>query len=247
MPSAVNLGRTMDPTSPFDLMETHAATLFAYREDGRLEYVREPGDPFPPPRFFMGRTLQGNVWHFRHDLPDETTHVLERLCRSEPVPERLTLPPYGAAAIRDALQAHAPITREERGPAYRIPEVSTPTGVLRITKENGHLLQRGFPGLLRRILAGVDVGPVVCVVARGTAVSTCFCARLSPLAAEAGVETLNAMRGRGYATAAVSGWAAAVRERGLLPLYSTTWDNSASQRIAHKLGMTLYGEDWSIE
>jgi RimJ/RimL family protein N-acetyltransferase len=55
------------------------------------------------------------------------------------------------------------------------------------------------------------------------------------------------MQGRGYATAAVAGWAVAIRERELLPLYSTSWDNIASQRVARKLGMVLYGEDWSIE
>lgn len=42
------------------------------------------------------------------------------------------------------------------------------------------------------------------------------------------------------------GWADEVRRQGLIPLYGTTWENLASQRIAHKLGMVLYGEDWSI-
>src|SRR5438876_246856 len=72
-------------------------------------------------------------------------------------------------------------------------------------------------------------------------------ARQSPWAAEAGVETLDAMRGRGYATAAVAAWAAALRRRGLLPLYSASWENVASQRVAEKVGAVCYGEDWEIE
>jgi hypothetical protein len=34
---------------------------------------------------------------------------------------------------------------------------------------------------------------------------------------------------------------------GCIPLYSTSWDNLASQAIARKLQMVLYGEDWSIQ
>lgn len=238
----------MDVRSDYDLIKIHAAALFAYDAVGRLRYVREPGDPHSPPRFFMGRTLHGNVWHLRHDLPAEVIGDLEQLCRSEPVTPDLRSPPRAAPAIRARLQAHAPVTLEERGPAYWIPEsVRAPRDVVQITKENGQLLEAAFPWLLRRILNGIDVGPVVASVVKGTAVSTCYCARLSPSAAEAGVVTLDAMRGRGYATAAVAGWAAAIRERGLLPLYSTSWENLPSLRVAHKVGMVLYGEDWSIE
>ena len=53
--------------------------------------------------------------------------------------------------------------------------------------------------------------------------------------------------GRGFASAAVAAWAAALRERGRLPLYSTSWENLASQGVARKLGMVAYGEDWEIE
>jgi RimJ/RimL family protein N-acetyltransferase len=78
------------------------------------------------------------------------------------------------------------------------------------------------------------------------AVAICFCARLNPQAAEAGVETVAAARGQGYASAAVAGWAAAMRQRGVIPLYSTSWANVASQGVARKLGMVCYGDDWSI-
>lgn len=236
-----------DVASDYDLMKIHVATLFACDADGGLRYVREPGDPHSPPRFFMGRTLQGNVWHFRHDLPDELRRELEQFCRSEPVAENLMRPSLASTKIRAALQADAPITQEERGPTYWIPEtVQAPKDIVLITKGNGHILQAGFPWLLRRILDNVDVGPVAAVVVQGTAASACYCAQLSPAAAEAGVATMESMRGRGYATAAVAGWAAAIVERGLLPLYSTTWENVASQQVAHKLGMLLYGEDWTI-
>jgi len=101
--------------------------------------------------------------------------------------------------------------------------------------------------MLEHITADIDIGPVSAAVVNGSAASICYCARLSPLGAEAGVETLEAMRGRGSATAAVAAWATAVRRRGLLPLYSTAWENVASRRVAEKAGAVCYGEDWEIE
>lgn len=83
-------------------------------------------------------------------------------------------------------------------------------------------------------------------VVQGNAVSICYCARLTTLAAEAGVETVEAACEQGYASAAVAAWASVVRRRGLLPLYSTSWTNAASRGVARKLGMVCYGEDWSI-
>src|SRR5204863_8730063 len=119
-----------------------------------------------------------------------------------------------------------------RGPAYLIPEGNrAPRDAVLITKEKRGVLEAGFPEMLPPLAADVDIGPVTAAVVNGSAVSICYCARLSPLAAEAGVETLDAMRGRGYATAAVAAWGAALRRRGLLPLYSTSWDDVASQRV----------------
>ena len=73
--------------------------------------------------------------------------------------------------------------------------------------------------------------------------SFCCSVRISPQADEAGVETLEDYRGRGYATNVVAGWAIAVRELGRIPLYSTSWDNVVSQSVAKKLGLILYGVD----
>ena len=239
----------MSPETNTEWMEIHVATLFDLDAHGRIRSLRRPWTRSGgAPRFFMGRTPEGHVWRFRHDLPGERVRELEDLCRSEPRAEDLRRPPSIAPAIRAALQASGPTVREYRGPAFWIPEAARAAArAVRVTKAKAHLLDARFPWMKRPLESGADIGPVTAVVVDGEAVSLCYCARLSPEAAEAGVETLEAMRGRGFASAAVAAWAAAVRERGLRPLYSTAWENLASQGVARRLGMAAYGEDWEIE
>jgi RimJ/RimL family protein N-acetyltransferase len=234
---------TMINSASISLMDLQIEALYRCDQEGRLRCVNEPGDP-PAPRFFMGRTAQGNRWRFRYDLSNAVVQQLQALCHSEPVSADLTLAPLRYDAIRAALQAQAPIEGEERGPAYRIPDnIQTPPGVTLISATNAHLLQPWF----------MDPPPfedpeqvVVAAIAQGVAVAICYCSRLTDRAAEAGIETAAAFRRSGYATRAAAGWAAEVQRRGRIALYSTSWDNLASQGVARKLEMRLYGEDWSI-
>lgn len=237
----------MKIASDIELMKLHAATLFIIDRSGRLRGVREPGYPREPPRFFMGRTPEGNVWYFRHDLRPELVDQLNGLCREEPIASDFSSPPRSADKIRAAIEAQGP-TIEERGPSYLVPDHVRPRNeTVEITRANGHLLEAEFTWMRRRISNDDDIGPVTAAVENGDAVSICYCARLAPLAAEAGVQTPEHLRGRGYAPAAVAAWAVACRGRGVLPLYSTSWENTASRRIASKLGLLQYGEDRSLE
>ena len=236
--------------SPDQLIDIQISAFFASDAQRRLRYIREPdyeeSELEPAPRFFLGRTLHGNIWRFRHDLPDTVVQAVDQLCRSEPIAVNFTDPPHQAAAIRAVLHEHGPITQEERGPAYWIPDgISSSTDAVLISEANAHLLETHFPWKLTS-RSDFRTGPVVATVMHGKAVSICFCARITSLAAEAGVETMEAFRGQGYASAAVAGWAFVVRQRGLIPLYSTAWENVASQGVARKLRMVLYGDDWSI-
>jgi predicted GNAT family acetyltransferase len=86
--------------------------------------------------------------------------------------------------------------------------------------------------------------PCFAVVRDGAAVSVCFSARTGARAAAAGVETRPEFRGRGYAAAVTAAWGAAIQAKGLIPFYSTTWKNQASQGVARRLGLTMFGADW---
>jgi RimJ/RimL family protein N-acetyltransferase len=223
-----------------ELIEIQVETLFGHDENGRLRYVNEPAGASAP-RFFLGRTEAGNIWRFRHDLPEDVVRRLDALCASEPVPTDLREAPINLKSFESTLQRHRAIQQQWVGPAYRFPDdIHIPTNIVRITQENAALLRPGFTDMIPRL--GFSQ-PCVAAVESGRAVSLCCSVRISSRADEAGVETLRDYRGRGYATNVVAGWAMAVRELGRIPLYSTSWDNIASQRVASKLGLVLYGVD----
>lgn len=240
----------MNAYSPLSLMNLQVSTLFVVDAAGQLRYTREPGyaeaELDPAPRFWMGRTHEGNIWRFRHDLSDDLKRELEHVCRAEPVAVNLADSPMHADAIRTLLHTATPITHEERGPAYFIPDtVQAPANGTLVSDANAFVLEAHFPWKITSP-SGVRTGLLMAVVVGDSAVSICYCARLTDQAAEAGVETVANARGQGYASAAVAAWAGVVRQRGLIPLYSTSWENVASQGVARKLGLIHYGEDWSI-
>ncbi|MYF91323.1 MAG: GNAT family N-acetyltransferase [Gemmatimonadetes bacterium] len=88
--------------------------------------------------------------------------------------------------------------------------------------------------------------PYLAVIEDSQAVSIYQSVRLSWRAHEAGVDTLEAYRQRGYAVSTVAAWALAVRALDLVPLYSTSWENVASQRVARRLGLVQYGVDYHV-
>lgn len=91
-----------------------------------------------------------------------------------------------------------------------------------------------------------DWQPFIAVVEDGRVVSVCRSVRITPAAHEAGVETLPEFRGKGYARDVVAGWVHAVRSLGSIPLYSTSWENTASQAVARKLQVVPYGADFHV-
>lgn len=225
------------------LMEMQVAALYRHDARGRIVCDNEP-DGAPAPRLFLGRTRQGNVWRFRDDLPDELGAALDRRLAREPVAGDLGQLPAGADDLRALLETHAPVESTWIGPAWHFPqEIAPPAGIVAVTPDSRELLRTHFPWTAQEIAAYL---PCYVVVRDGVAVALCCSARLTGDAAEAGVHTVAAYRGRGFASAVVAAWARAVRASGRIPLYSTSWDNHASRRVAQRLGLVLYGADLSF-
>jgi len=192
------------------------------------------------PRVFLGRTPEGNRWLLGDDVPQALGRELIRIAQAEPViPDAEHAPPSGE--FRAAL---GNVEREYRGPAYQLPPIEQlPDHVRPVRPADFAALPDAFAWLRDELAIA---GPVHAAFVGGHAVAICHSARSGPRAAEAGVETLPDMRGRGHGRAAVAGWARAVQAEGRLALYSTWWQNAPSRALADALGAIRYGEDFHL-
>lgn len=222
----------------------HIQTLFTHDAHARLVLVNEPGGGAPAPRLFLGRTQTGNLWRVRADLPESLIEALAALCMDEPVGMAFHRPPRHVEAYVRLLATHAPVHTLWMGLAYHFtayPEPSRP--LLALTATHAERLRGGFEALSPELPAGQ---PFLALVEEKRAVSVCRSVRITPAAHEAGVETLPAFRGRGYAPDVVAGWARVVQSLGAMPFYSTSWENTASQAVAKKLHLVPYGTDFHV-
>ncbi|HJU66701.1 MAG TPA: GNAT family N-acetyltransferase [Gemmatimonadaceae bacterium] len=223
--------------------ELHLQTLFVLNGDGRITSTREPGGS-PGPLFFLVRSVARCAWAVRADVPEDVAIEIHRLARSEPPHEDLRDAPVHADRYRSLLaQGRGKIDRSG-GPAFEFPgAIAGPANVVLVDDER--LLEHNFRGWVPGEIAA-GRWPVTAVLDDGYPVSICFSARSSDSAAEAGVETAQRFRGRGFGCRVTAAWALAVRASGRIPLYSTSWTNSPSLAVARKLGLIAYASSWTL-
>jgi hypothetical protein len=231
------------PLSDLALAEIQAEALFTFDESGRLCTINEPGG-LAAPRLFVSVTGVGAIVRYRCDLSTEVIEEIGALLSAGSFKRDSAPGVELVSRISGPLSRIAPVSAVYAGPAYRFPErPATPDGLVPVTRDNAGVLTGDLAGL-RAVLEARR--PCFAAVRDGRAVSVCYSSRRSTRAAEAGVETLPAYRGQGLAGAVTAAWAAAVQGEGLLPLYSTSWDNLASQAVARKLGLIQYAAEFHL-
>ena len=208
---------------------------------GRIGSSPEPNVP-PAPRFALIRGVSSCAWAMRADVRDKVAVEVERLARQERPLDDLQNP-NDAPANADSYLALLG-GQINSGPAFTFPDrIAHSSDVTLIEKLE--LLERHFRGWVAAEIPWR--APIVAVMDSGYPVSVCFCAtRASENTVEAGLETAPAFRGRGFAPQVTAAWASAIRTSGRIPLYSTSWTNSASRAVARKLGLIQYAVDWTI-
>jgi len=228
-------------------MTRHVEAAFTHDRNSRLLTINEPWDgTVPAPRFFLGRTIDGKiVKRYRRDMADTVIGQLDALARDEKPALHFEEPPRHQREYLDLLAGET----FSMGPCFFIPPgklKKVPNfKLIRVNGENigNYSSIDGFQWLSDEIDL---VQPCTALIDGDRIVSLCRSVRISAEAHEAGLETLPDYRGRGFALAVTRAWAEAVREKGALPLYSTSWKNSASQRVALKLKLFYYGNSFSV-
>lgn len=224
-----------------ELIALHVETLFVLDEAGDTLTSNEPYLPGRRRRgrLYVGWNEAGYVTRFRNDVqPDMRSRVQSWLDAASPLPRAEIVGLEELCTIMEAPRDAAGI-----GPAYFAEApLATTTATIRLRTDNVDLVPDGF--LEEGEIEFLD--PSFAVVQDGKAVSTCLTVRRTDRSLEAGVDTVEAYRGRGLAVAATAAWVNEVLERELVPFYSTSETNTASQRVAEKLGLTWFASELGI-
>jgi GNAT superfamily N-acetyltransferase len=226
-----------------ELMRLHVEALFTHDAKGRLLRGNEPSRA-EAPRFFLGRTADGPLIRFRHDVDEDMRRELEAAANADAMNAAPLDSPANASSYEEILARSAPVRNTSLGPAFSFPvESSASTDAVLVTDDNVEVLD----AFLKDWIPDTRIGqPLFALVVDERAVAVCCTVRRTSEAHEAGVETVPAFRGRGYAAQVVTAWALAVRETGRVPLYSTSWQNQASRAVSRTLGLIQFGNDLHI-
>lgn len=216
-----------------ELLELDLHTGFTWDARGRMVATNEPLATArrPAPALYILAGADHELRRFGAALPDAVVDALAAIDRD---------------GVADVLARHAPIEDTYRGPSYVFPDaVPAPHGPIEIDAWNVPLARETYPWLVAEHAAWPPCFGVLC---DGAVVSICFSARLAPDAAAAGVDTLPAYRGRGFATAVTAAWGRAIRASGRTAFYGTSHDNHASQGVARRLGLRPIGvaASWTL-
>lgn len=226
-----------------ELMTQHVQACYTHDDAGNIVRINDwIGNAAP--RFWLGRTPDGSIWRFRRDVPASVRAEVEASCREELRCSGEPRPSLHDSTYRRLFAEDDAALDVVAGPTYWFRRAVDVHGdVVRIAEENRDLLRDGLEAWLPDVS---HQQPMVVSLHAGRAVSICASVRITPQAHEAGVETVPAFRRRGHALAAVAAWATAVMALGRVALYSTSWDNRASQAVAARLGLEAFGQEYRI-
>ena len=223
----------MTPFTP----QLQLETLYVLDDEGCIVSTREP-NAGAGPSFSLIRDRYACAWAVHRDVPAHLARDVVALARTEPPAGEFTDPPTHANAYVALLGG-----RIDSGPAFTFPAtIPAASGVVAVTDLSQ--LERHFRGWTQDELP--DRSPILAIFEDEYAVSVSFCARRSAVAAEAGLETAANFRGRGLGGQVAAAWARAIWDSGRLPIYSTSWSNTASLAVARKLELSACASNWNL-
>jgi hypothetical protein len=173
--------------------------------------------------------------------------------RAPPSPDPSQPPPL-LELCRRALETGGPSLPRSAGPSFLIEDgthFSSQVHIERSDTSSRNALRNANPGNWHPVewgeLLDGSLGPWTIALEGELAVSICHTpTRLRADAAECGVWTRPTFRGRGYAAAVTSEWAALMRPSGRYLFYSTDAENLSSQRVARRLQLRRLGWTWRL-
>jgi hypothetical protein len=235
----------------FALLTTDTAAMFVTDDSGRMLRQNDPEHSAAPVMHFSGCET-GNLFLLRSDISAPVAQQVAALVTREPPFAELGARPLFIDRYRELLGLDAPLPERSFAQIHHLPRGLSfehhATIVKQGTEEGDKLFaelkRHGLPAAWRA-MGFADVShfwnPWCMALVRGDVAAIAFAARLGESGAEIGVATLPAYRGRKLAPAVTAGWSSLPQLGARALFYSTTRDNSASQRVIARLGLPLVG------
>jgi hypothetical protein len=225
------------------LLDMHIEALFTLDPQKRLLTINEPWDKKKlAPKLYLGKTADGSIaYRFRFDVQLEIIEKLEKLLSKESSQclENQMMYVNEYMEILESKNCFNEICffcEDSLNATEKTCVKLTPQNIARYKVNN-------FEWLNEEI---AYCQPCFGVMENDELLSLCRSVRISDKAHEAGIETAENHRGKGFAGIALRNWAKEVLEKGCIAFYSAAADNFKSQRTAEKAQLYRYGIGLSI-
>jgi RimJ/RimL family protein N-acetyltransferase len=235
----------MSPASPNDL------ELLGIQREGSLDHRGRVAGWYG---VSIACAERGQALSIGAEVPDALAAELAAAFDRAPHSSSPSEPPPALELCRRILAVGDPSLASSAGPSFLI-EAETPLAsgahVERSDASSGEALRNSNPGNWQPIewneLLDGRLGPWTIAIEGALVVSICHTPRpVTARAAECGVWTHPAFRGRGHAAAVTSEWARVMRPSGRYLFYSTDAENRSSQRVAERLHLRPLGWTWRL-
>ena len=226
-----------------ELLEMHIEALFTLDSESKLVSINEPWDKSrPAPRFYLGKTTDASIiYKYSAITKIKVIEKLEEIVLKEKSIENndviIFLNDY--AAILESNDITNEIFYYAEIPSNKVIgdcNIITEKNINSINLEN-------FEWLMEEINC---CQPCCTIVENDRIMSICRSVRKTEYAHEAGIETIEEKRRTGLAKRVLSNWIKAVEGLRLIPFYSTSLENTASRKLAQKIGLKKLGLGVSI-
>ncbi|MCL2006828.1 MAG: GNAT family N-acetyltransferase [Treponema sp.] len=231
-----------------ELLEIRIRTLFTLSPESKLLSINEPSTiPKPAPRLYIGKTIDDTkidgkiIYYFGKDVLRETIEELKSFLERESALNESKLIDFQD----EYLKILAGVNYEKEIFYHHNWQINPSSNeCILIAKENIDKINLGeFDWLAGEIHF---CQPCFGITENNVLVSICRSVRIGDGAHEAGIETIEEHRGKSHAQKVLINWINKLQGSNIIPFYSTSIKNKASQRVAEKAGLKYSGIGLSI-
>ena len=228
-----------------ELLEEHIKTLFVLDSQSKMVSINEPWDKTKPaPRLYIGKTIDGTIiYKSGYDVSSIKIKEIEKILFRESMNNKFEY-------LEEYLEIMESKNYVEEICYYynNIKEDTINNCEIickKIHKDNITDFTIGEFEWLKDEINYCQ--PCYGIINNGNIISVCRSVRITEKAHQAGIETVKEYKGKGFAGKVLKKWANDILNKSCIPFYSTLKENKASQRVAEKMELKIFGIGISVK